>query len=124
MGGSLGFFFSSLKFFFLRVSFFPSKLLFSSLHVKLFLIIEMPQKKFLSIFFIDAVVCMYFLFVLCMLLNESLVDQPQAEGIFPVQIIIFLYLSVIQKSLTVQEGGLFYLQLNFIEIPQIGIYQY
>ena len=48
---------------------------------------------------------MYFLFVLCMLVNVSLVDQPLAEGTFPVQINFFFYLSVIQKSLTVQEGG-------------------
>ena len=37
----------------------------------------------------SAVVCMYFLFVLCMLVNESLVDQPLAEGTFPVQINLF-----------------------------------
>ena len=55
-------------------------------------------------FCVSAVVCMYFLFVLCMLVYTGLPgDQPQAEGTFPVQIKIHLYLSnsrlsVIQKN--------------------------
>ena len=48
--------------------------------------------------FNSAVVCMYYLFVLCMLAAtpDSLVDQPQAEGTFPVQ--TNSHLSVIQKN--------------------------
>ena len=67
-----------------------------------------------------------FLFVLCVLVQDSLVDQPQAEGTFPIPIIslIVIYLSFRRLfiSLTVDVcviSALDYNQLLFFVLANI-----